>query len=96
MKTGVTCRKLVSLNKNNPVSEKTLWFKKDNVCDVHKILPWDQIVNLIPDEQVFGRRGRYINDPYILKEVAITDTFLHENFPHVRIKQKWNQVYPAH
>ena len=26
MKTGVTCQKFVSLNKNNPVSEKTLWF----------------------------------------------------------------------
>ena len=36
--------------------------RKVNVCDVHKILPSDQIVSSIADEQVFGRRGKYIND----------------------------------
>ena len=71
------------------------WFRKVNVCDVHKILQSDQIVSSIPDEQVFGRRGKYINDPYILKEVAITDAFLHENFPHIRNKYKWKWVYSA-
>ena len=33
----------------------------------------------VPDEQVSGRRGKYINDPGILKEVVIKDAFLHEN-----------------
>ena len=61
-----------------------------NVCGVHRILPSDQIVSSIPDDQVFGRRGKYINDPYILKEVAIIHAFLHEAFPHVWIKHKWN------
>ena len=32
--------------------------RKFNICDVHKILPSDQIVSSIPDEQVFGRRGQ--------------------------------------
>ena len=50
---------------------------------------------LKPDEQVFGRKGKYINGPCILKEVAIIDAFLHENFPHVRMEHKLNQVYPA-
>ena len=36
----------------------------------------------------FARKGKYIKDPYILKEVAIIDTFLYENFPHVNIKHK--------
>ena len=69
--------------------------RKANVCDVHKILPSDKIVSSIPDEQVFGRRGKYIYDPHILKEVAIIDAFLNENFAHVRIKHKWNQVNPS-
>ena len=60
-----------------------------------KILPSDHIVGSIPDEELFGRRGKYINDLHIQKEVAIIDAFLHENFPHVKIKQKWNQVYPT-
>ena len=61
---------------------------KVNVCDVHKILPSDQIASSIPDEQVFGRRSKYINDPCILKEVAIIGVFLDEKFPCVRIKHK--------
>ena len=55
---------------------------------MHKILPSDQIVSSILEEQVFGRRGKYINGLCILKEVAIIDSFLHENFPHVRIRHK--------
>ena len=50
-----------------------------------KILPSDQIVSSIPDKKVFDGRGKYINDPHILKDVAIIDASLHENFPHVRI-----------
>ena len=53
---------------------------------MHKILPSDQIVSSIPDKQVFGIRGKYINDPHILKKVAIIDAFLHESFLHVRTK----------
>ena len=70
------------------VSNPTGRLRKVNVCDVHKILPSDQIVSSISDEQVFGRRGKYINGPYILKELAITETFLYDNFPYVRIKHK--------
>ena len=70
--------------------------KKVNVCDMQKIFPMDHIVSSILDKPVFGRKGKYINDPHILREVAIIDVSLHENFPHVRIKQKWNKVYPAH
>ena len=70
------------------VSDPTARLRKVNVCDVHKCLPSDYIVSSIPDEQVFGRKGKYINDPHILKEVAIIDAFLHENFPYVRIKPK--------
>ena len=70
--------------------------KSLNVCDVQKVLPSDYIVSSIADVEVFGRRDKYINAPHILKEVVIIDPFLHENFPHVRIKQKKGQVYPAH
>ena len=31
---------------------------------------------------------KYINDPWILKEVAFIDAFSHENFPHVGIQTK--------
>ena len=60
--------------------------RKVNICNVHKILPSDYIVSSIPDEQVFGGKGRYINDPCILKEVVIIDAFLHKNFSHVKIR----------
>ena len=70
------------------VSNPTGRIRKVNVCDVHKILPYVHIVSSIPDDQVFHRRGKYINDPHILKEAAIIDAFLHEKFPNVRIKQK--------
>ena len=62
--------------------------RKINVCDVHKILPSDDKASSIPDKEVFGIRGKCINEPHIVKEVVIRDAFLHENFPHVRIKQK--------
>ena len=68
------------------VSNPTGRLRKVNICNVDRILPSDQIVHLIPDEQVFGRKGKYINNPHILNEVAIIDAFLHEHFPHVRIK----------
>ena len=70
------------------VSHPTGRFKKVNVCDVHRILPSHQIVSSVPDEQVFGGRGKYINDPHILKEVAIIDAFLQDPFCHIRIKCK--------
>ena len=69
-------------------SDPTSRLRKVNVCDVHKILRSDQIISSLPDKQVFGRRGKYINGPLILKEVLIIDAFLHENFPQVRIKHK--------
>ena len=43
-----------------------LW--KVTICDMHNILPSDSIVSSIPDEQVFVRKVKYINDPYILKK----------------------------
>ena len=46
-----------------------------NVYDVHMTLPSDHVVSSKWDQQVFGRRGKYINDPHILKEVVIIDTF---------------------
>ena len=57
------------------VSDPTGRLRKVNICDAHKILPSDQIVSSIPDEQVFGRRGNYIDNPHVLKEVAIIDAF---------------------
>ena len=70
------------------VSNPTGRIRKVNVCDVHKIVPSGHIVNFIPGEQVFCRRGKYINNPRILKEVVIIDAFSHENFSQVRIRQK--------
>ena len=52
------------------VFDHTGRIRKVNICDMHKILPSDHIVSSIPDEQVFGRRGKYINDPCILKEIV--------------------------
>ena len=53
---------------------------RELIC-VHTEFPSDHIVSSIPDEQVFGRWGKYINDPWILKEVAIIAAFLYEHFP---------------
>ena len=63
-----------------------LW--KVNICDMHKILPSDFIVSSIPDEQVFGSKGKYINDPHILKEEVIIDAFLQNKFLNIRIRHK--------
>ena len=68
------------------VSDPTGRIRKVNVCDVHKILPSDH--SSILDEQVLDRRSNYINDPGILKEVAIIDAFLYENVTDVRFKHK--------
>ena len=70
------------------VSDPTGRLRKVIICDVHKMLPSDYTVSSIPDEQVFGSKGKFINDPCILKEVAIIDVFLHENFPHVKITHR--------
>ena len=49
------------------VSDPIDRIRKVNVCDAHRIVPSDHIVCSLPDNQVFGRRGKYINDPNILK-----------------------------
>ena len=61
-----------------------LW--KVNISDVHKIVPANFIVSCIPDEQIFARKGNYINNPQILKAVSAKDAFLHEYFPDVRLR----------
>ena len=43
------------------VSDPTVRIRKANVCEVCMVLPSDHIVSLLSDEQVFGRRGKYIN-----------------------------------
>ena len=60
--------------------------RKVNICDVHKVLPSEFIVSYIPDEQVFARKGKYINNPHILKEVMVIDAFLQENFTDVKFR----------
>ena len=55
------------------VSDLTGRLRKVNICDVHKVLPSEFIVSYIPDEQVFTRKGKYINNPCILKEVTVID-----------------------
>ena len=62
--------------------------RKVNIFDAHKIVPSDHMISSIPDEQVFHQKGKYINDPRIIKEVEIMHAFLHENFPKVRVRQK--------
>ena len=39
--------------------------RKVNVCDAHKIMLSEHIISSLPDEQVFGQKGKYINDPSI-------------------------------
>ena len=70
------------------VSDPTSRIREVNVSEAHEIVPSDHIVSSIPDEWAFGRKGKYIDDPRILKWVAIIDAFLHENFPQVRIRKK--------
>ena len=60
-------------------SNPTGRLRKVNIFDMHKVLPSELMVSCIPDEQVFARKVEYINDPYILKEVMVINTFLHEN-----------------
>ena len=66
------------------VSDPTGRLRKVNICDVNKILSSEFIVSCIPDEQVFARKDKYINDPCILKEVMVIDAFLQDNFKNVK------------
>ena len=67
------------------VSNLTGRLRKVNICGMQKIFPSDFVVSSVPDEQVFGREGKYINDPSIVNEVAVKDVFLQENFLNVRL-----------
>ena len=58
------------------VADETDRLRKVNISDVHKILHADFIICCSQDEQVFARKDKYINDPCILKEVSLIDTFL--------------------
>ena len=62
------------------VADPTGRLRKVNISDVHKILPADFIVSCIPDEQVFAMKGKYINDPCLLKEISVIDAFLQDCF----------------
>ena len=44
------------------ISDLTGRLRKVNISDVHSILPSEFIVSCIPHEQVFTRKGKYIND----------------------------------
>ena len=68
------------------VSDPTGTLRKVKICDVHKVMPLEVIKSCIPDEQVFARKGKYINDPRILMEVMVIDTFLQDNFPDIRFR----------
>ena len=68
------------------VSDLTGRLRKVNICGVHKMLPSEFIVSCIPDEQVFARKGKHINDPCILKEAMVIDAFLQDNFTNVKFR----------
>ena len=70
------------------VSDLTGRLWKVNISDVHKILPAGFIVSCLPDEQIFARKGKYINNPCILKEVLAINTFLHEYFSDIRLRHQ--------
>ena len=53
------------------VSNATGRTRKVNVCDSHRIVLSDHIISSTPDEQVFGRRGKYINNPRTLKRYQL-------------------------
>ena len=53
------------------VSDPTGRLWKVNVSDAHKILPSDFTISSILDEQVFGRRAKYINGTCILKKYQL-------------------------
>ena len=57
------------------VADLTGRLKKVNISDIHKVLPADLTVSCIPDEKVFTNKGKYINDPHLLKVVSVIDTF---------------------
>ena len=67
-----------------PYLNMPLW--KVNISDVHKILPVEFIASCLPDELIFARKGKYLNDPSIMKEVSVIDAFLHECFPNIRLR----------
>ena len=68
------------------VSDLTGRLRKVNICDVQNILQSEFIVSCIPDKQIFTRKGKYINDPCILKEVTVIDMFLQDNFTDIRFR----------
>ena len=51
------------LEVSNPMGRTT----KVNICDAHQIEPVDHISSSTLEKQVFGQRGKYINDPRIIK-----------------------------
>ena len=62
--------------------------RKLNISDAHKILPAEFIVSCLLDEQIFAGKGKYINDPHILKEVSVIDAFLHQCFQNIRLRHQ--------
>ena len=66
--------------RQSEVVDPTGRLRKVNISDVHKILPADFIVSCIPDEQVFARKGKHTDNPQLLKEVAVIDSFLQDCF----------------
>ena len=47
----------------------------------------DQTFTYKPDETITGIRGKYINDPRILKEVSAIEAFLWKHFLQSRNRQ---------
>ena len=70
------------------VSDLTGRLRKGKSVMCIKILPSEFIVSYIPDEQVFARKGKYINDLCILKEVVVIDAFLQDNFTKVKFRHQ--------
>ena len=70
------------------VSDPTGRLRKVNICDVHKVLPSEFIGSCIPDEHVFTRKGKYMNDPCILREVMAIETFLQDHFTDIRFRHQ--------
>ena len=65
------------------VSDSTGRLRKVYISEVHKILHADFIVTCILGEQIFVRKGKYINEPCILIEVLAIDAFLQDDFPDI-------------
>ena len=70
------------------VSDPTGRLWKVNISNIHKILSADFIVCWLLDEQIFARKGKYINGPCILKVVSAIDSFLHDYFPNIRVRHQ--------